>query len=151
MSDLPRTSPEHYLTGSSAMTIPSEETDFVDWHFVDTFLSGKASFRVAGVNFPDTSGWLGSFGVRECGDTLRRCGVSLLPEDSFYAANRDRALLDLLIHNLQMGRRPDHLRLEMYCDSEAERERLKELVRQLGMSLRDKSQISHLEEWLAQQ
>ena len=49
------TSPEHYLTGISAMTIPSPDMSFVNWHFVDTFLSGKAGFRAAGINFPDTS------------------------------------------------------------------------------------------------
>ena len=55
MTALPATTPEHYLTGTSAMTIPDGEAAFVNWHFVDTFLDGRASFRIAGRNFPDTS------------------------------------------------------------------------------------------------
>src|SRR5438093_13228228 len=100
MNTLPATTPEHYLTGTSAMTIPGGDSSFVNWHFVDTFPEGRASFRVAGRNFPDTSAVLGFTGVRECSAILRQSGVALPPGRTFYAANRDRALLDLILGNL---------------------------------------------------
>ena len=151
MHALPATSPEHYLTGTSAMAIPSPDTPFVDWHFVDTFLEGKASFRVAGNNFPDTSALLGSHGVHECSGTLRRHGVPLPPDRGFYAANRARALLDLIVSNLQQARRPDHHRLEDYCDNEADARPLRAQLQSLRDRLDDASQRRLLDEWLAQQ
>ena len=151
MNELPATSPEHYLTGTSAMAIPSRDTAFVDWHFVDTFLAGKASFRVAGFNFPDTSLLLGRHGVHECSGTLRRHGVRLAPDRAFYAANRDRALLDLIVSNLQQARRPDHLRLDDYCDNEADARPLRMQLQSLRDRLPDAAQRRLLDEWLAQQ
>jgi hypothetical protein len=50
---------------------------------------------IAGRNFPDTSALLGTTGVRECSSILRRSGVELPASRKFYAANRDRARLDL--------------------------------------------------------
>ena len=149
MHALPATSPEHYLTGTSAMTIPSRDTLFVDWHFTDTFLAGKARFRIAGINFPDTSGLLGDLGVHECGGTLRQHGVALPPDRPFYAANRDRAVLDLIVGNLQKARRPDHLRLEDYCENDADAQQLRAHLLTLRDRLDDAAQRRQLDEWLA--
>ena len=151
MTTLPATTPEHYFTGTSAMTIPSHDTPFVNWHFVDTFLGSKADFRVAGINFPDTSALLGTSGVRECGDTLRRLGAPLPETQAFYAANRDRAFLDLLVGNLQNGRRPDHLRIDECCDTDAEAAALRDQVAALRPRLAEAGRLRQLDEWLAQQ
>ena len=151
MTTLPATTPEHYLTGTSAMTIPSHDTPFVNWHFVDTFLGSKADFRVAGINFSDTSALLGTSGVRECRDTLRRLGAPLPATQAFYAANRDRAFLDLLVGNLQNGRRPDHLRIDECCDTDAEAAALRDQVAALRPRLAEAGRLRQLDEWLAQQ
>jgi len=151
MITLPATTPEHYLTGTSAMTIPDGEAAFVNWHFVDTFLEGRASFRIAGRNFPDTSPLLGSTGVRECSAILRQSGVTLPPGRMFYAANRDRALLDMILGNLRQGRRPDHLRLTDFSDTEADAEHLRTEIRLLRDRLEVADQAQLLDEWLMQQ
>ncbi len=148
MSNLPDTSLQHYLTGTSAMTIPSADTAFVDWHFVDTFLGGRASFRIAGLNFPDTTLLLGTAGVRECADVLRRNGVRMPPDATFFAANRDRAILDMIVGNLQQGRRPDHLRIEDFCDDETEVVHLTNVIKSLRENLHAAAQIRQLDEWL---
>jgi len=151
MSHLPETTPQHYLTGTSAMTIPDGEACFVNWHFTDTFLGGKASFRVAGRNFPDTSALLGSAGVRECSDILRRSGVELPPSRAFYAANRDRALMDLVLANLQQVRSLQHLRIEDFADSEAEEAHLQEVLRDLRDRLGASEQARIMADWLQAQ
>ena len=151
MIRLPETTAAHYLTGTSAMAIPSEDSTFVDWHFVDGFLEGKASFRIAGTNFPETARVLGDLGVRECGETLRRAGVPLPKDRPFYAANRDRALLDMLLANLSVYRRPDHLRLEDYFDCEAEQECFERHLDALALKLDDERQLTLLGEWRAVQ
>ena len=151
MTALPATTPEHYLTGTSAMTIPDGEAAFVNWHFVDTFLDGRASFRIAGRNFPDTSSLLGSSGIRECAAILRGSGVPLPAGSTFYAANRNRAFLDLLLGNLQQGRRPDHLRIDDYSDADTDAEPLWAEIQRLRGRLEEAAQIRLLDEWLAQQ
>ncbi len=148
MTALPATTPEHYLTGTSAMTIPSGETAFVDWHFVDTFLGGKASFRIAGHNFPDTSAIFGTQGIRECASILQRSGVELPAGTAFYAANRDRALLDLILVNLQQGRRPDHLHLDDFADDDGDLRHLHTALTALRPRLNDARQIRLFDEWL---
>ena len=133
------------------MTIPDGDADFVNWHFTDTFLGGKASFRIAGRNFPDTSALLGTTGVRECSGILRRSGVELPASRKFYAANRDRALLDLVVVNVQQGKTLDHLRLEDFADTEGEVCHLREMFQQLRDRLLDAEQARIIQEWLQSQ
>ncbi len=64
-SALPETSPERYLTGTSALSIPTDEGDVADWHFDVAFLRQGTRFRVAGVNIPSTQKILGQEGIRE--------------------------------------------------------------------------------------
>ncbi len=151
MASLPTTSPEHYLTGTSAMTIPSSDTSFVDWHFVDTFINEKARFRVAGKDMPDTSALLGNFGVRECSDTLRRGGVKLSERQSVWAANRDRALLDMIISNVMKNRRPDHIRLEQYFEDEADRKTFEQQLAKVRTKTEALLHPDLLDQWIAQQ
>ena len=151
MTALPATTLEHYLTGTSAMTIPDGEAAFVNWHFVETFLEGRASFRIAGRNFPDTSAVLGAAGVRECAAILRGSGVALPAGSTFYAANRDRAFLDLLLGNLLLGRRPDHLRIADYTDADSDADHLRAAIWRLRERLEAGAQTKLLDEWLALQ
>lgn len=151
MKTLPITTPEHYLTGTSAMTIPSSGTSFVNWHFVETFLEGKADYRIAGVNFPDTTPLLGQSGVRECGDLMRRLGAPLPADTAFYSADRDRAFLDLLVSQLRHGRLPDHLRVEDCCETEDEATHLIQQAAALKPLLDNESQIKLLDQWLTRQ
>lgn len=145
--NLPSTSPEHYLTGTSAMAIPSRGTSFLDWHFTDAFLAEKADFRLAGVNFPDTSFFLGRQGVRECGQTLREMGVKMESASPFYAADRNRAFLDLLMSHVMNGRRPDHLRVVDFCEDTHDAEELLSAVDDLRTKLADPAQMRVLNEW----
>lgn len=151
MSPLPDTTLQHYLTGTSAMAIPDGEADFVNWHFMDTFLGGKASFRIAGRNFPDTAALFGTTGVRECSDILRRSGVELPASRQFYAANRDRALLDLVVANVQQGKTLDHLRIEDFADTEAEVTHLREMFQSLQSRLESPDHVRRIQDWLQHQ
>lgn len=106
---LPETSARHYLTGTAALCIPNEQGDVADWHFDEAFLREGTRFRVAGVNFPDTSELLGSFGIRECAAVMRRRGVAIPPDQAFYAADVARAVLDVLLTTTARHQRVDFL------------------------------------------
>jgi hypothetical protein len=133
------------------MTIPLEGTSFVNWHFVDTFLNGRARLRVAGKNFMDTTPLLGREGIRECAEELRRGGVALEAGRSFWAADRNRALLDLVLSNIAQGRSPDHLRLEDYFENEADRASFERQIATLKTKIQDRLQTHLLEQWMQHQ
>lgn len=134
------------------MTIPSPDTPFVDWHFVDTFLNGKARFRVAGMgDTPDTSMILGSFGVRECGDALRRGGVQLDAQEPVWAATRDRALLDMIIGNVMKNRRPDHIQLDQYFENDVDRKTFEQQLAQVRTKTEALLHPDLLDQWMMQQ
>ncbi|OYW73689.1 MAG: hypothetical protein B7Z37_20515 [Verrucomicrobia bacterium 12-59-8] len=82
---------------------------------------------------------------------LRGSGVPLPAGSTFYAANRDRAFLDLLLGNLQQGRRPDHLRIDDYSDADTDAEHLRVEIRRLRDRLEEGAQLRLLDEWLALQ
>ena len=134
------------------MTIPCEGTSWVDWHFVDTFINRKARFRIAGQgDMPDTSHLLGQSGVRECGDTLRRSGVALGEDQPFWAANRDRALLDIIIANVLKKRTLEHIQLDSYFETALEREHFEQTLQRVREGATALLHSDLLDAWMAQQ
>ena len=89
------TTPDAYLTGTAALSIPTKDGDVTDWRFDATFLNEGTRFRVAGANFPSTNALLGRFCIRECADVLRARAVPLPADTRFFAATYPRAALDL--------------------------------------------------------
>lgn len=119
MNTLPDTSETAYLTGMTALNIPTEDGDFSDWHFMATFLQGKGRLRIAGKDSADTTPILGSYGIRECSDLLRRYGVNIPQDQKVYSADFVRALLDLVYTNiLENQAPPTHLRVDDFLDDE---------------------------------
>lgn len=102
---LPTTSPEHYLTGKTALNIPSP-AGTGDWHFAETF-EGFADrdpgpFTVAGIHTIDTNAIFGNAGVFDCGERLRARGLELAP-GAIYAADHYRAIVDMVLNALARG------------------------------------------------
>ena len=89
--------------------------------------------------------------MRECAAILRGSGVALPAGSTFYAANRDRAFLDLLLGNLLLGRRPDHLRIADYSDADTDADHLRTEILRLRERLEAGAQTKLLDEWLALQ
>jgi len=151
MNHIPSTSPEHYLTGQAALNVPYDDNTFADWHFDEVFLSGRGRFRVAGQDFPDTSQFLGSYGVRECSAVLRRYGVKLDDGEKVYAANHVRAVLDMVVSALSKGKVPAHVTVDDTLDSP---ESLRDFHEQLGAlkkRITDSVTLSLLHRWEQQQ
>lgn len=94
--NIPETTQEAYITGTSALNVPTEDGHFADWHFTETFLTAGTRFRVAGQNYPSTADVFGKFGIRECGVILRDYGVPLESSKAVYVANYVRGLYLIL-------------------------------------------------------
>jgi hypothetical protein len=99
------TSSEKYLTGNTALNIPTEDGDFADWHGTSIFSSGNSKYIIAGENSRDTNNIFGSYGVRECSSIIKQY-FGLVFSDKVYAANYIRALLDIVFNTSFDGRKP---------------------------------------------
>lgn len=111
--ELPVTSPRHYLTGMTAINIPSPEGTG-DWHFHDAFFGDRDTgprYHVAGVDCVDTSDIFGDQGIYDSKLILTQYGVFRKkweiqikePTGPVYAANHYRASADILADFLHAG------------------------------------------------
>ena len=144
------TTPDAYLTGTAALSIPTADGNVADWHFDATFLSEGTRFRVAGANFPSTSALLGRFGIRECADVLRARAVPLPADKRFYAATYPRAVLDLLLTTTADHKQPAFLRASDLLDDDD----LQSVLDQLGAVralLTDCVQLTLIDQWIDEQ
>ena len=115
---LEHTDKTNYITGMTALNIPDKNGNFADWHFVETFLSGRGKLFISGENMATTHDVFGGYGIRECSQVLRRMGVSLPSRSKVYAANFVRAILDLLHETVQKKKNPQYITLDDLLDDE---------------------------------
>ena len=97
---VPRTTPQAYLSGVTALNLPSPEGTSGDWHFLPGPLAPTARFVLAGEHvdaFVNTNPLLGEDGVYDCTRTLERLGNSIPPGETAFAANHYRAMCDRLV------------------------------------------------------
>lgn len=147
MSQFPVTSPDHYITGKAALNVPNEDGSFADWHFTETFLSGRGKIRVAGMDTPTTTPMLGNYGIRECSATLRRFGLAIPPTNRVYAASHIRAILDMVLFSLDKKRFPSHVSVHDLIDSDEDISEIKTQVHHLKQKISDQITLSLLTQW----
>lgn len=147
MNTVPSTSERNYLTGRTALNIPTEEGDFADWHFTEAFLHPQSRFHIAGKNFPDTYDYLGDYGIRECADILRRSGAPVVPGQKVYAASYIRAILDLVLTSILEGHLPRHVAVNPLLDDEQDLQELDTRIAQLKQRIKDHTTLSLLDQW----
>lgn len=147
MNTLPHTSEQNYITGKAALNVPNPDGSFADWHFDEVFLSGRGKIRVAGMDTPTTTPILGSYGIRECSDTLRRFGLAVPNTEKVYTANHVRAILDMVLASLAKKKMPAHVVAEEFIDSESELAELRSKVQELKTKISDQITLSLLQQW----
>lgn len=135
----------------TALNIPTEDGDFSDWHFTDTFLRRKTRLRIAGKDSADTTPILGSYGIRECSNLLRRYGVDIPKDQKVYSADFVRALLDLVYTNILENRIPEHLRVDEVLDDESQQASFFEKLQELKANIQNQSQRDMICQWESKQ
>ena len=151
MNTIPETSETAYITGATALNIPTEDGDFSDWHFTETFLRGKARLRIAGQDSADTTKILGNYGIRECSNLLRRYGVNIPEKQKVYSADFVRALLDLVYTNILENRIPEHLQVEDVLDNESQQEIFFKKLQELKTHVKNQVQLNLMNQWETKQ
>ena len=147
MDKFPTTSEQNYITGRAALNVPNEDFSFADWHFDEMFLSGRRSPRVAGIDTESTFELLGNYGIRECGEVLRRCVASLPNDEKVYVASHIRAILDMVIFSIMKQRLPEHVTVHDMLDAPEDVAELQTKVNHLKQKLTDPIGLSLLNQW----
>jgi hypothetical protein len=148
--NIPETTNENYITGTSALNVPTEDGKFADWHFTETFLTTGTRFRIAGQNYPSTSDIFGNYGIRECGTILREYGAYIEPNKKVYVANYVRAILDLVYNITKEHQSADFLKLDDYFE-EQEKSEVFNKINSIKSQVTDIIQLKLLNQWEYQQ
>lgn len=141
------TSHKHYLTGMTALNIPTEDGKVADWHFVDAILNKNKRLKVAGVNTVDTNDIFGSYGIRECSSVLKNRGLPLANETKVYSADFVRAILDMLYDNLEKNHTPKHIEIDELLEDHADRVEFLRQYKTLKSNITDHTKLDLLLEW----
>ncbi len=100
--EIPRTTPQRYVTGIYALNIQSPEGTSGDWHDVFCWLEGEKprTVTLGGTEDIDTTPIYGDLGIYEGRDRIG--SRAIIPEDveEVYIANHFRAVWDLLYQSL---------------------------------------------------
>ena len=96
--DLKRVSLEHYITGKAAINFPHPESTTGGWHFLSYFErdSGVAKVSLAGIHYPDTTGFFGDAGVIDVTEKLAKRGW-FLDGQLLFMADHYRAAADMIV------------------------------------------------------
>jgi len=153
LSILPATSKKHYLTGVTALNIPSPDGTSGDWHFHETFYGRgeiKPKFMLAGEGEElNTNFILQDFGIYECSGTLRHLGVAV--DNKVYAANHHRAILDMLYRSVKLLRKsPTHIKIDDWLDTEEQKKLLLNKIKDLEPYM-EKDEWQMIQTWLLEQ
>jgi len=151
---LPHTTPNHYITGMTALNIPSPEGRQGDWHFHESFYGRNGqepTIFIAGEGeLWNTNAILANFGIYECSDTLRRLGLEIPLTEKVYTANHCRAMLDMLYRLVKEHTYPYHLEIDEWIDDLEEKTRLVDAIKHLKSSL-EQDEWKILQKWLTKQ
>ncbi|ANF24897.1 hypothetical protein MT1_0358 [Pseudomonas sp. MT-1] len=129
---IPQTTRNRYLSGIAALNLPSA-AGTGDWHFLQTFFvqrSRRSTGFICGLGCEiDTTAFLGDVGVFECSKLLKSLDIEFVG-DAAYSANHTRAVADLVIAAIRIGRNVDHLCIDDWLPKMSDKERLIAMLQQ---------------------
>lgn len=96
-SDLNRVTYEHYITAKAAINFPWPHATSGGWHYLSYWNreAGQVKVSLAGIHYPDTTIYLGTTGIVNASEDLKRRGW--LIDLDIYMANHLRAASDVTL------------------------------------------------------
>jgi hypothetical protein len=96
--DLKRVSREHYITGKSAINFPHAGSTTGGWHFLSYFDrdAGVAKVTLAGIHYPDTTGFFSDAGIIDATEQLAKRGW-FVEGRRLFMADHYRATADMIV------------------------------------------------------
>ena len=96
--DLKRVSRTHYITGKAAINFPHAGSTTGGWHFLSYFdrEAGAAKVSLAGIHYPDTTGFFDHAGVIDVTEQLAKLGW-FAEGRRLFMADHYRAAADMVV------------------------------------------------------
>lgn len=150
--DLKRVSLEHYITGKAAINFPHPESTTGGWHFLSYFDrdSGVAKVSLAGIHYPDTTGFFGDAGVIDVTKQLTKRGW-FLDGQLIFMADHYRAAADMIVRWALSESEHCNIEIDEWFPSLTEKQRLLKMLDLAKPKLFEVGRIQKMETWLDSQ
>jgi hypothetical protein len=150
--DLKRVSHQHYITGKAAINFPYSGSSTGGWHLFSYFdrESGVAKVSLAGIHYPDTTGYFGDLGITDVTDQLAERGW-IVEGRRLFMADHYRAVADMIVRWALSESNHCSVEIDDWFTSRAERRRLLEILDTGKSKLYEAGRWQKVEAWLRTQ
>lgn len=150
--DLKSVSHQHYITGKAAINFPHPGSTTGGWHFLSYFdrESGVANVSLAGIHYPDTTGYLGDRGVADVTDQLAKRGW-FLEGRRLYMADHYRAAADMIVKWALSDSEHCNVDVADWFPSPEDRQKLLRLLAVAKPKLLAMGRLEKMDAWLSSQ
>jgi hypothetical protein len=142
-------SPETYISGMTALSIPDAGRIGGDWHFIAALCRPNSRIQSAGANgnMANTNAFLGQRMIADKAEVLRRRGIDLGTATHVFCATHPRAIADLLYNSLAKDIYPAHVAVDGgIFEEDIEFAMLDELMKRMAPHLTAR-QLENLLRW----
>ena len=150
--DLKRVSHQHYITGKAAINFPHPESTTGGWHFLSYFdrESGVAKVSLAGIHYPDTTGYFGDLGITDVTDQLADRGWTVEGRRLFMA-DHYRAAADMIVKWSLSESEQCNVEVDEWFPSHEDKQGLLKLLELAKAKLLEVGRLGQMEAWLSSQ
>ncbi|WNC10910.1 hypothetical protein [Pseudomonas coleopterorum] len=150
--DLKRVSHQHYITGKAAINFPHPGSTTGGWHFLSYFdrESGVAKVSLAGIHYPDTTGYFGDLGITDVTDQLAELGWAAGGR-RLYMADHYRAAADMIVKWSLSESEQCNVEVDEWFPAPQDKEGLLKLLTLAKLKLLEVGRLGKMEAWLTSQ
>jgi hypothetical protein len=151
-SHLKRVSYQHYITGKAAINFPYPGGSTGGWHFLSYFdrESGVAKVSLAGIHYPETTGYFGDLGITDVTDQLAERGW-FVDGRRLYMADHYRAAADMIVKWTLSASKHCNVEVADWFPSATDRQKLLRLLELAKPNLLAMGRLEKMEAWLRSQ
>jgi len=150
--DLKRVSHQHYITGKAAINFPHPESTTGGWHFLSYFdrESGMAKVSLAGIHYPDTTGYFGDLGITDVTDQLADRGW-IVEGRRLFMADHYRAAADMIVKWSLSESEQCNVEVDEWFPSHEDKQGLLKLLELAKAKLLEVGRLGKMKAWLSSQ
>jgi hypothetical protein len=150
--DLKRVSLEHYITGKAAINFPHAGSTTGGWHFLSYFdrEAGVTKVSLAGIHYPDTTGFFGDAGVIDVTEQLAKRGW-FAEGRRLFMADHYRAAADMIVRWALSEAGHCSVEVADWFPSSEDKQGLIMFLDLGKLKLREMGRLQKMEAWLSSQ
>jgi len=150
--DLKRVSREHYITGKAAINFPHVGSTTGGWHFLSYFdrETGVSKVSLAGIHYPDTTGFFGDAGVIDVTEQLAKRGW-FAEGQRLFMADHNRAAADMIVRWALSKSAHCNVEVAEWFLTPEDRRRLLDILDLGKPKLLEVGRLKKMEAWLSSQ